>query len=142
MREGEAAGGGRDGEIEGARRAFYKGFVAEAIGKFCATQDVLDSTGRRFRGFLGAQHGLTRLLDKHFVLTGDVNLADVGPDGVLPIGTRGLPFCGSLDGQGHTISGLTCDISANYAGLFGGVGASRDDPNRAGRVAERRTFNA
>src|SRR5204862_31327 len=30
--EAEAAGPGREGQIEAARRAFYEGFVAEAIG--------------------------------------------------------------------------------------------------------------
>ena len=74
------------------------------------------------------------LLDKHFVLTQDIDLTDVDPNTVLPVGTRGLPFCGSLDGQGHTISGLAFDLSANYVGLFGCVGTSRDDPNRAGWV--------
>ncbi|WP_051154705.1 gamma-glutamyltransferase family protein [Ruania albidiflava] len=38
--EGEAAGPGREQQIEGARRAFYSGFVAEAIDAFCATEQV------------------------------------------------------------------------------------------------------
>lgn len=76
------------------------------------------------------------LLDKHFVLTQDVNLAELDPDELLPIGTRGLPFCGSLDGRGHVLSGLVCNLSVNYAGLFGCVGASRDDPNRTGCVRD------
>lgn len=38
--EGEAAGAGREQQIEGARRAFYSGFVAEAIDAFCATEQV------------------------------------------------------------------------------------------------------
>ncbi len=74
------------------------------------------------------------LLDKHFVLMQDVDLADVGPNMVLPVGTMGLPFCGSLDGQGHTVSGLSADLSANYVGLFGCVGTSADGPNRVGSV--------
>ncbi len=36
-----------------ARRAWYSGFVAEAIGKFAATE-VMDVTGERHRGFLTA----------------------------------------------------------------------------------------
>jgi hypothetical protein len=74
------------------------------------------------------------LLDKHFVLTQDVNLAELGPDGLLPIGTRGLAFCGSLDGRGHVLSGFACDLSANCAGLFGCVGTCLDSPNRTGCV--------
>ncbi len=74
------------------------------------------------------------LLDKHFVLTQDVNLTGFGSDELLPIGVRGLPFCGSLDGRGHALSGFACDLSVDYAGLFGCVGASLADPNRTGCV--------
>ncbi|MGH7004864.1 MAG: gamma-glutamyltransferase family protein, partial [Alphaproteobacteria bacterium] len=54
LREGEAAGGGRDAQIDGAYRAYYSGFVAEAIGRYCATEEVFDSSGRRHRGVLAA----------------------------------------------------------------------------------------
>ncbi len=74
------------------------------------------------------------LLDKHFVLTQDINLAAVDPNGWLPIGTGGVPFCGSLDGRRHVVSGLACDLPINDTGLFGCVGTARDDPNRIGCV--------
>jgi gamma-glutamyltranspeptidase/glutathione hydrolase len=54
LREGEKNGGGRKREIDGAYRAFYSGFVAEAIDRFCATQDVFDASGQRHRGVLCA----------------------------------------------------------------------------------------
>ena len=38
-------------QIEAARRAFYKGFVAEAIDRFYRTE-LMDSTGARHRGLL------------------------------------------------------------------------------------------
>jgi len=50
----EAAGTDREAQLEAARRAWYSGFVAEAIGKF-ATTEVMDVTGERHRGFLTAQ---------------------------------------------------------------------------------------
>jgi gamma-glutamyltranspeptidase/glutathione hydrolase len=50
----EAAGEDREAQLEAARRAWYSGFVAEAIGKFAATE-VMDVTGERHRGFLTAQ---------------------------------------------------------------------------------------
>jgi gamma-glutamyltranspeptidase / glutathione hydrolase len=53
--EAEAGGGGRDKEIERARRAWSQGFVAEAIEKFCRTNEVMDVSGRRHRGVLTAQ---------------------------------------------------------------------------------------
>ncbi|HJZ10306.1 MAG TPA: gamma-glutamyltransferase, partial [Trebonia sp.] len=50
----EAAGKDREAQLEAARHAWYSGFVAEAIGKFAATE-VMDVTGERHRGFLTAQ---------------------------------------------------------------------------------------
>ncbi|MGE5200576.1 MAG: gamma-glutamyltransferase family protein [Acidobacteriota bacterium] len=48
----KAAGAGRDAQIEGARRAWYEGFVAEAVDRFYRTQEVMDTSGRRHRGLL------------------------------------------------------------------------------------------
>src|SRR5215472_17645528 len=53
LAEAEAASGDRDEQIEAARCAWYDGFVAEAIGRFAATE-VMDVTGERHRGFLTA----------------------------------------------------------------------------------------
>src|SRR5215475_8851175 len=43
--EAEAAGPGRDAQIEAARHAFYQGFVAEAIGAYLERAEVMDVTG-------------------------------------------------------------------------------------------------
>src|SRR2546423_259796 len=51
LAEAEAAGGDRIRQIEAARKAFYKGFVAEAIDRFYRTE-LMDSTGERHRGLL------------------------------------------------------------------------------------------
>ena len=48
----EAADGGREGQIERARQAWYRGFVAEAIDRFCRREKVLDASGRRHGGLL------------------------------------------------------------------------------------------
>jgi gamma-glutamyltranspeptidase/glutathione hydrolase len=48
--EGEAAGSSREAQLEGARRAFYEGFVAEAIGEFAKTPQI-DPHGRH-AGFI------------------------------------------------------------------------------------------
>ena len=50
--EAEAASSGRGEQIAAGRDAFYRGFVAERIAQFCATQDVMDTSGRRHRGLL------------------------------------------------------------------------------------------
>ncbi len=52
LSEAEAAGGDRVRQIDAARRAIYSGFVAEAIDRFCRTQEVMDTSGRRHRGLL------------------------------------------------------------------------------------------
>ncbi|HEX5190826.1 MAG TPA: gamma-glutamyltransferase [Streptosporangiaceae bacterium] len=52
LAEAEAAGADRDAQIEAARRAWYEGFVAEAIEDFAAGADVMDVTGRPHRGLL------------------------------------------------------------------------------------------
>jgi len=48
----KAAGADREAQIEGARRAWYEGFVAEAVDRFYRTQELMDASGRRHRGFL------------------------------------------------------------------------------------------
>jgi gamma-glutamyltranspeptidase/glutathione hydrolase len=54
LEEAQAAGHGREAQIEAARAAWYRGFVAEAIDRFCRTQAVMDTSGRRHRGLLRA----------------------------------------------------------------------------------------
>jgi gamma-glutamyltranspeptidase/glutathione hydrolase len=48
----EAAGSDREAQIEAARRAYYEGFVAEAIAAYTERAEVMDVTGRRHRGLL------------------------------------------------------------------------------------------
>lgn len=54
LNEAESGGGGRDAEIERARKTWSQGFVAEAIDKFCRTQEVMDVSGSPHRGVLTA----------------------------------------------------------------------------------------
>jgi gamma-glutamyltranspeptidase/glutathione hydrolase len=55
LKEAEATTKDREGQIEGAERAFYEGFVAEAIDRFVTTSEPIDATGRRNRGLLSGQ---------------------------------------------------------------------------------------
>jgi gamma-glutamyltranspeptidase/glutathione hydrolase len=50
--EAESAGSGRVAQIERARATWSSGFVAEAIDRFCRTQEVMDVTGSPHRGVL------------------------------------------------------------------------------------------
>lgn len=52
LSESEAAGGGREAQIDAARRAWGEGFVAEAIDRFCRENEVMDTSGVRHRGLL------------------------------------------------------------------------------------------
>jgi gamma-glutamyltranspeptidase/glutathione hydrolase len=54
LQEAESAGSDRVAQIERARRSWSKGFVAEAIDKFCRTQEVMDVSGSPHRGVLSA----------------------------------------------------------------------------------------
>jgi gamma-glutamyltranspeptidase / glutathione hydrolase len=46
------AASGREAQIDAARDLWYRGFVAEAIDKFCRANELMDTSGRRHRGVL------------------------------------------------------------------------------------------
>jgi gamma-glutamyltranspeptidase/glutathione hydrolase len=54
LREAESAGASREKQIEHARRMWSQGFVAEAIDRFCRTQEIMDVSGHRNPGVLTA----------------------------------------------------------------------------------------
>jgi gamma-glutamyltranspeptidase/glutathione hydrolase len=59
LKEAESAGGDRVAQIERARKSWSQGFVAEAIDRFCRTQEIMDTSGTRHRGVLVA-HDMAR----------------------------------------------------------------------------------
>ena len=52
LHEAELAGGNREAQIEAARKAWYKGFIAEHIDRFSQSGAVLDGEGNPHRGLL------------------------------------------------------------------------------------------
>jgi gamma-glutamyltranspeptidase/glutathione hydrolase len=54
LRDAESVGD-RVAQIERARKSWSHGFVADAIDRFCRTQEILDVSGLRHRGVLTAQ---------------------------------------------------------------------------------------
>jgi gamma-glutamyltranspeptidase / glutathione hydrolase len=48
----ESGGGDREAQIEAAREAFYRGFVADALAEYMENAEAMDSSGRRHRGLL------------------------------------------------------------------------------------------
>ena len=58
--------------------------------------------------------------DAKAALTADIDLSKaITNDAWTSIGTNDVPFKGSFDGQGHTISGITFTATGQYNGLFG-----------------------
>lgn len=55
LKEAESAGGDRERQIERALKVWTEGFVAEAIDKFCRTQELMDTSGRPHRGVLSGE---------------------------------------------------------------------------------------
>ncbi len=53
VRESEAVSG-REAQVDAARDAFYRGFVAEAIEDFLKTAEVMDASGSKHKGVLTA----------------------------------------------------------------------------------------
>ncbi|KAG1083951.1 hypothetical protein G6F40_014621 [Rhizopus arrhizus] len=54
LKEAEAAGADRERQIEAARDAFYRGFIADEIDKFARNTDVMDESGTTHRGVITA----------------------------------------------------------------------------------------
>ncbi len=58
--------------------------------------------------------------DRHFRLTADIDLEPFTAAGVITLGTEMVPFSGTFDGAGHSVSGLNYDDEMSmYLGLFG-----------------------
>ena len=60
-------------------------------------------------------------LDGDYVLDGDIDLTDyLGGGSWTPIGTENVPFTGTFDGNGHSITGLYINnADSDNQGLFG-----------------------
>jgi len=52
VKQAESAGADRVAQIEHARKRWSQGFVADAIDRFCRTQEIMDTSGHRHRGVL------------------------------------------------------------------------------------------
>jgi len=54
LKEAESAGGDRLRQIERARETWSRGFIAEAIDRFCRTEEAMDTSGVPHGGLLAA----------------------------------------------------------------------------------------
>ena len=82
IQEAERAGSGREAQIDAANACWYRGFVAQAIDRFCRLTAVMDTTGRKNAGLLrfddlASWHA--RVEDPITLSFGDITLAKCGP---------------------------------------------------------------
>ena len=100
--EAESAGSDREAQIEAARGAWYRGFVAEAIDRFCR-HEVLDVTGRRHRGMLTADDLAVWQASVEAPLTFDYHgytLCKAGPWSQAPVALQQLALLRGFDFAG------------------------------------------
>jgi gamma-glutamyltranspeptidase / glutathione hydrolase len=111
----EAGGGGRERQVDAAREAFYRGFVAEAIADYLADAEAMDSSGRRHHALLSGddlgswQASVERPVERAYCRW---RLFKTGPWGQGPVFLQQLALLdgfdpGSLDRDGagfvHTV---------------------------------------
>jgi gamma-glutamyltranspeptidase / glutathione hydrolase len=100
LAEAEAAGGGREAEIEAARRSWYEGFVAEAIDRYLRDAEALDVTGDRHAGLLrgGDLAAWRATLDEPATLAyGDWRVHKTRPWSQGPVFLQQLALLGGFD---------------------------------------------
>ena len=116
--EAEAAGS-REAQIEAARDAFYRGFVAEAIAKYLAKAEVMDASGTRHKGVLSADDmaGWSATVED----AGDLRLSRLDGRQDRAMGTRTGPpsVAGCSQGLRHCLHGsLRRRIRAHSHGSY------------------------
>ncbi|TKT69684.1 gamma-glutamyltransferase family protein [Aquamicrobium sp. LC103] len=100
IREAESAGGNRENQIEKARDAFYRGFVAEEIERFAAGNEVMDESGNRHKGVITADDMARWQASYEAPLTYDYHgytLNKIGPWGQGPVFLQTLALLKGFD---------------------------------------------
>jgi gamma-glutamyltranspeptidase/glutathione hydrolase len=90
----------RDDQIEAARDAFYRGFVAEKIAAYLDTAEVMDASGRRHKGVLTANDMAGYRATVERPLTYDYHgwtVAKTGPWGQGPVLLQALALLKGID---------------------------------------------
>jgi gamma-glutamyltranspeptidase/glutathione hydrolase len=99
LAEAEAAGAGRERQIEAATKAWYGGFVAEAVDRFCRRTRWRDTSGREHAGLLRGQDMAgwrAGVEDPVSVVSGVAEVCKAGPWSQGPVLLQQLRL---LDGQ-------------------------------------------
>ncbi|MEH7834919.1 gamma-glutamyltransferase family protein [Rhizobium laguerreae] len=91
---------GREAQVEAARDAFYRGFVAEKIDDYLKTAEVLDASGNRHKGVLTANDMANWSATIEEPLTYDYHgwtIAKIGPWGRGPVFLQTLSILKGFD---------------------------------------------
>ena len=133
---------GLDGQtstkVDGAREV-WDGTVAGSFtgGSGTAEDPYLIADGAqlaRFAAIVNGTDGMTQNTAANGKLTADIVLNDIsnweswnesteGLNSWTPIGNNSQPFTGTLDGDGHSVSGIYINSTAEYQGLVGVLGS-------------------
>ena len=98
--EAEAQATDREGQLRAARDVWYRGFVAEAVEDFCATTEVMDTSGRAHRGLLTAQDLADwepAVEEPTTFAYGDYTVCKTGPWGQGPVFLQQLALLAQTD---------------------------------------------
>ncbi|MBY5792721.1 gamma-glutamyltransferase family protein [Rhizobium leguminosarum bv. viciae] len=91
---------GREAQVEAARDAFYRGFVAEKIDDYLKTAEVMDASGNRHKGVLTASDMANWSATIEEPLTYDYHgwtIAKIGPWGQGPVFLQTLSILKGFD---------------------------------------------
>ena len=91
---------GREAQIDAARDAFYRGFVAEKIDDYLKTAEVMDASGNRHKGVLTANDMANWSATIEEPLTYDYHgwtIAKIGPWGQGPVFLQTLSILKGFD---------------------------------------------
>lgn len=91
---------GREAQVEAARDAFYRGFVAETIDDYLKTAEVMDASGNRHKGVLTANDMANWSATIEEPLTYDYHgwtIAKIGPWGQGPVFLQTLSILKGFD---------------------------------------------
>ncbi len=149
--EAQAASSTREGQLEAARRAWYEGFVAEAVAGFCAGTAWLDSSGRRHGGLLTGDDLASWSASVEEPVSFDYHgrrVYKTGPWGQGPVFLQQLALLSGFDLDGmdllgadyvHTVTEVAKLAFADREAWYGDTDVPMDDllgePYNAGRRA-------
>ncbi len=100
LEEAESAGTDRERQIEAARDAWYRGFVADHMDRFCRDTAWLDTSGRRHHGLLAGEDlarwepGLEEPVSARYR---GIEVLKTGPWGQGPVLLQALAILDGLD---------------------------------------------